>query len=265
MLQSDFSPRIFEMLAYSPLTYMLRAMVAGTAPAVCYADRKDEPRVCLVHEGHSLFVGGDALSPAADEAMDYLAHSLLTQELRRELHVMKIAFPDDMWKEKLKRALSGAALNEYMRSVYINRAPYKAAPCEVPEIEAITLDTAKLINFAMIRDEVESTLGSFDRFLKEAFGYALVVEGRVCGFCTSEYLSAGECAIGIEVLPEYQRKGYASRMTACLLGDCAARGLTPYWECWKYNMPSYKTAERSGFEKIMDYPVLFVEFGKDGA
>jgi RimJ/RimL family protein N-acetyltransferase len=37
--------------------------------------------------------------------------------------------------------------------------------------------------------------------------------------------------------------------------------LNVYWECWKNNIPSIKTALSCGFKKVADYPVLFVDFG----
>lgn len=262
MIQTQFSPLVFSLFSYTPLQYMLRAMKAGTAPASCYVDREDDPSVCIIREGHSLFVGGDASGPAAEAAMDFLCHELLTPQLRKEMHVMKIMYPDDAWKEMLTNALSEVSVYEYMRSVYSHLAPGSIPANPGAHIQFITADTARLNNFSMIREEVESTLGSFEKFLAEGFGYALVMETKVCGFCTAEYLSAGECAIGIEVLQEYQKMGYASHMTACFLQECKRRGLSPYWECWKNNIPSAKTAERAGFIKLKDYPVLFLVFGE---
>ena len=260
MIQTGFTPQGFSLLSYTSLQYMLRAMKAGSAPAAAYADREDHPSVCLVYEGHSLFVGGDALSPAADGAMDFLAHTLLTNDVRRELGAVKIVFQGEAWQEKLTGAFHDARVNRYMRSVFVHPAPGSAANANTPHIRPITEGMKALDNFDMIREEVNSTLGSVEKFLAMGFGYALVLENRICGFCTAEYLSEKECAIGIAVEEEYRQQGYASQMTACFLGECARRGLMPYWECWKNNIPSAKTAERAGFEKLADYPVLLVEF-----
>ena len=260
MKQVPFSSQVLALLCYTPLQYMLRAMAAGSAPAACYADREKDPSVCLMHEGHNLFVGGDASGSAADAAMDFLARRLLASELRHELRVMKIVFPDEAWKVKLMSAFLGIPVQEYWRCVFRPPAPGSVPAVSAPHVPCITADTAELGNFSMIRDEVESTLGSFEKFLAMGFGYAFVLENRVCGFCTAEYVSPGECAIGIEVLREHRKKGYASQMTACFLGECQRRGLTPYWECWRNNVPSVKTAERAGFLKQAEYPVLFLEF-----
>ena len=261
MKQVPFSFQTLDLFSYTSLQYMLRAMAAGSAPATFYVDQTENPSVCLIHEGHSLFVGGDAQDPAADEAVAFLTHTILTPEVRQALYVMKIVFENEAWKAKLASAFPGLSVHEYMRSVYLHPAPGSVPAAIAPHIQPITADTAKLENFFMIKDEVESTLGSFEKFLAMGFGCALVMENSVCGFCTAEYISEGECAIGIEVLEKYQKKGYASHMTAFFLMECAHRGLKPYWECWKNNIPSVKTAERAGFKKLSDYPVLFIEFG----
>lgn len=260
MVPTGFTPQALKLLAYTPLQYMLRAMAAGSAPAQCYADREDSPTACLILEGHSLFAGGDAQGPAAEEAMDFLAHTLLNPERRRELGAIRIAFPDNAWKERLEAAFSDADVHAYPRMVLRHPAPERTPGLEEAGLLPITADTALLENFGMIREEVESTMGSFEKFLSMGFGVALVLDNRVCGFCTAEYTSPGECAIGIAVEKEYRQRGYAKRMTARFLKESAQRGLTPYWECWKNNAPSVRTAEGAGFETLAEYPVLLAVF-----
>ncbi len=260
MMKIPVTNNVNEMFAYTPTQYMIRAMMAGTAPHACYADQEEAPSVCMINEGHSLFVGGDSASLAADEAMEYLANTLLNDTRRKELGAIKIIFPNEAWKRKLSQALSGAQINEYPRCILSHSA---AAVCNQeipPHIQAISPAMKELDNFFMIQEEVESTLGSVEKFLAEGFGYALVLNKRVCGFCTAEYLSPGICAIGIAVEEQYRQKGYAAQMAHAFLKDSANRGLKPYWDCWKNNIGSYKTAERAGFEKAGDYTVLLTVF-----
>ena len=58
---------------------------------------------------------------------------------------------------------------------------------------------------------------------------------------------------------EYQKQGYAKAMTKLFLNKAANHGLTVYWECWKINIVSVNTALSCQFEKVADYPILFVE------
>ncbi len=262
MIKVPVTTGLIELFAYTPTQYMVKAMMAETAPHTCYVDREEDPLACLILEGHSLFVGGDALSPTADHAMEYLAHTLLSASVRKELEAVKIVFPNEAWKRKLTQALSGDTVNEYPRCIFSHSATANAACENPPHIQIITARLAALDNFSMIREEVESTMGSVEKFLTEGFGSALVLENRVCGFCTAEYASPGLCAVGIAVEEAHRQKGYAAQMANAFLRQSAESGLTVYWDCWKNNIPSYKTAERAGFEKVSDYPVLLVAFGQ---
>jgi len=82
---------------------------------------------------------------------------------------------------------------------------------------------------------------------------------EICAFCTSEYPSADSLAIGIAVDENHRRQGIATKMTNAFLKKAAERDLNVFWECWKNNAPSVQTAMKCGFEKVADYPVLFVE------
>ncbi len=48
-------------------------------------------------------------------------------------------------------------------------------------------------------------------------------------------------------------------MTEMFLNEASKKNLTVYWECWKNNLASVNTAISCGFEKIADYPVIFIE------
>ena len=64
------------------------------------------------------------------------------------------------------------------------------------------------------------------------------------------------------VIKEHQRKGIAKALVKRFLQKASNKELNVYWECWKNNNPSIKTALSCGFVKVADYPVLFVDFGE---
>jgi len=67
-------------------------------------------------------------------------------------------------------------------------------------------------------------VGDINRFLKNGFGYTTVIDGKIQGFCTSEYESEDELAIGIEVAETHQQKGYGKAMTAAFLDEAIKKG-----------------------------------------
>ena len=53
--------------------------------------------------------------------------------------------------------------------------------------------------------------------------------------------------IGINVLPEYRRRGIASALTSRLATETVARGKVPFYCCAWSNIASARNAARSGF------------------
>ena len=111
-------------------------------------------------------------------------------------------------------------------------------------------------NKEMIIDEV----GEIARFLINGFGYVIVIDGKIQGFCTTEYHAKNELALGIEVLPAYQRKGYAKTMVSAALKTAISKRYKVYWDCWQYNTPSINTALSCGFQHAANYPIIFLNF-----
>ena len=62
--------------------------------------------------------------------------------------------------------------------------------------------------------------------------------------------------IGIETLPAYQGRGFATLTATAFLQYGCARGLTPYWDAFTSNAPSLAVAEKVGFVKAADYSVF---------
>ncbi len=56
--------------------------------------------------------------------------------------------------------------------------------------------------------------------------------------------------IGIDVLPEYRRRGIASALTAALTQEILLRDKVPFYCCAWCNLPSARNAIRSGFRPV---------------
>lgn len=117
-------------------------------------------------------------------------------------------------------------------------------------IDQHLLMTETLENVSLLRDEVRWMWPSLDHFYAHGFGMAALVPGRVLCWCTAEYVSPTMCGIGITTDEAYQGRGIASATTACFVQLCQQRGVTPYWECGRWNGPSMRVAEKVGFTKL---------------
>jgi len=117
-------------------------------------------------------------------------------------------------------------------------------------IDRDLLARGDLANREQVGAEIRWMWPSEERFAAHGFGYAAVAQERVICWCTAEYVSARRCGIGIETVPEYERRGVATATAARFVAEAVGRGLTPYWECRRENIGSIRVAEKLGFELL---------------
>jgi ribosomal protein S18 acetylase RimI-like enzyme len=251
-------PDVLKLLRFTVLKYMLDTLCENPKLARIFVDDEDNPKTCIIAFHHLLFFGGNLTK----DCLQFLLNEILAADVRKNQSIFYMLYPDEVWKNALTELFSHKC-NQYERSLYIWKAGCmdKLSCCDnIVEITSELMDS-DVNNLNMITDEVVST-GTYDNmedYLTRGIGYTPVINNKVCGFCTSEYQSRNSVAIGIEVLEEYQRQGYGKTMTKAFLNKAAQRGLTVYWECWKNNIASANTALSCGFEKVGDYPILFIK------
>lgn len=263
MIKTEISGTDSRWFAYAPADYMVRSIRAGNTKADVYVDDTRNPTVCMVHEQYTVFVDGQGTPQARRRAAEALRCEILSSPVRARLGGVKIFFgQDDGWRDCLFASFAGENAALYPRRVYRHdaaRAAEHPADGILPVTEALLRDDA-LANKALLVDEIVEMWGSAEAFVNKGFGVCAVREGAVAGFCTAEYVSEGCCGIGIATADAYRRRGIALAMTGAFLAECAARSVTPYWECWATNEGSVRTAERAGFTRVSDYAVLAVAF-----
>jgi GNAT superfamily N-acetyltransferase len=246
-----------ELLSFTPLQYMIDSIEENPKLAKLYINETED--TCFVLLGVYLFVAGEA----SKAALDYLDKQILNEKARKNLGVIIVFYPNKDWENAIVNLFPNKN-NIYARSVYRIKPTYIQDDFNNIQDVKISRINSELINsnvenLSMIFNEVTSYV-DIDDFVNRGIGFTPIVNNKVCGFCTSEYPTKNEIAIGIEVLSEYQKQGIAKTMTKMLLNEAYKRNLTIYWECWKNNIASSNTALSCGFEKVSDYPIIFVEF-----
>ncbi|QSX06279.1 GNAT family N-acetyltransferase [Sedimentibacter sp. zth1] len=249
---------IRKLLEFTPLQYMIDSIEENTKLAELYINECEN--TCLLLFGHYLFVAGEV----TDEATNFLYYEILTEKVKKELEIIIVFFPDETWKD--------AMINLFPdKNNLCEKSLYRVKPTcicdsfakQTTNIRRITTEllNSNVNNIDMIIDEVigTGTYNSMDDFTQRGISFSPVIDNKVCGFCTSEYPTKSEIAIGIEVLEQYQKQGIAKQMTKMFLSEAAKQNLTVNWECWKYNIASANTAKSCGFEKVADYPVIFID------
>jgi len=247
-----------DLLSFTPLQYMIDSIEENPKLAKVYVDETEN--TCFVLLGIYLFVAGEI----TNEAINYLTNQILTDKARKELEIIIVFYPNEDWKNAITNLFPNK-YNVYERSLYRIKPTYLYDISNNSQSNILKI-TSELLrsnidNKSMIVNEVigTNTYNDMNDFVDRGIGFTPVFNNKVCGFCTSEYPNKTEIAIGIEVFKEYQKQGIAKTMTKMLLNEAYKKNLTVYWECWKNNIPSSNTAISCGFEKVSDYPVVFID------
>jgi ribosomal protein S18 acetylase RimI-like enzyme len=91
-----------------------------------------------------------------------------------------------------------------------------------------------------------------------------VLDGDRVVAIAGERLHAGHLReiSGVCTLPQYQGRGYARRLTECVLRSQLARGLTPFLHVASANARARSLYERMGFVVAREVPMRIVAFGR---
>lgn len=247
-----------DFFRYTVLQYMIDTLIENPKLGRIFVDDEINPNTCIISLKHLLFFGGKLTK----DCLNFLSNEVFTDDIQDRGCVFYMFYPDEEWKNTLMNMFSDSC-NQYERSLYCTKPFYSDKQPNYDNIVEITSDfmISDTNNLGMITDEIigTGTYNNMEDFFMRGIGYTLVIDNKVCGFCTSEYPSKDAVAIGIEVFEEYQNQGYAKAMTKLFLNKAAQHDLTVYWECWKNNIASANTALSCQFEKVADYSMLFVE------
>ena len=95
--------------------------------------------------------------------------------------------------------------------------------------------------------------GHAARALREGFGLAILHHGEIVSEAFAGPAGLGQIEIGVATTASYRGQGYGAAVCARLLGECAARGHRPYWNCAQQNRASAALARRLGFASERQY------------
>lgn len=252
--------RIRHMFDAEHLALVIDAVIASNSPAQVWADNLAAPRAALVWDGtHGIYLAGGVDQA---EAWRELFHNEIAPAGRGifKLHATEGA---------ANAVLAGHALHRRERVFYRGgrlRLPDWSLRLPVGfQISAINDQFSELhalSNFDDVIAEIESCWNSVTDFRRAGFGYCAHNADTIVSWCTAEYVSEGRCGIGIETVPAYGRRGFATLTASTFAEHCAERGVTPHWDCWTGNLPSVAIAEKLGFHKLETYSIFVGDFGE---
>jgi RimJ/RimL family protein N-acetyltransferase len=100
--------------------------------------------------------------------------------------------------------------------------------------------------------------GGPEEFAANAFGYAVMAEGKIASFCTACAIGGGEAEVEVGTVPELRGRSLATVAARAFIAGCLDRGLRPAWSCGSRNAASAALARKLGFveqEELTGHPL----------
>jgi GNAT superfamily N-acetyltransferase len=253
-------PRVRHLFGAEHLALVIDAIIAGNTPASVWADDAGAPRMAMVWErAHNLYVVGALNHGGA-------CREIFGQEIAPAGRgIVKVHAAD----AAACAVVTGHALDRRERVLYRGDGSAIAGwPQRIPlgfrisSIDEQFRELGALSNFGDVVAEIESCWTSVADFRRAGFGFCAHDTDTIVCWCTAEYVSDGRCGIGIETVPAFRRRGFATVTARPFVEHCARHGIVPHWDAWSSYVPSVAVAEKLGFRRIESYSVSVGSFGR---
>lgn len=258
VLKSDFEKTrpLFTPLAAHHLA--IESILAGLSPAAVYVDDVVEPRTAVTRINHRLFLGGQ---PVITPGLISLLAETIPAQSRAEGRDSFIVYTAPEWEALPGELLGGKRPIRRLRHYFELDARLFDLPLVVPDgyrlepVDGELLAQTHLQNLDWLKEEMVSERPSLDDFLAKSFGFCVIQEDEIIGWCLSEYNCGLRCEIGIATDEAHQRKGMATLMGTAVIQHALSQGIHQIgWHCWADNTPSSATARKLGFQLIAEAP-----------
>jgi hypothetical protein len=244
-----------------------RSVLQGQIPGKVYADCDDSPKTFyVVHPyGMSLLFGESANLRFNNRFRDY-AFNL--NGVRDKFEWMQ-AFPNDwdpVLNELFKDCLIKSSENIFDREERIvelnTRINFKFNYRKFADKRQKLNDPdCKILRTTgqFFEDMKGSVVPAYfwknsDHFVEEGIGYSLFHKGKLASTAYSAFILDKKLELGIETREEFRGKGYAYHNCCALIDYCIDNGFEPVWACKLENTPSFRLAQKLGFEPCAEIP-----------
>lgn len=249
---------------FAPLSHHLAidAVLSGTAVGRVWLDDADNPETAVCWTSYRLYLGGRE-SPH----LPHFFSQVFLPIARAAGFRGAIVHRPPEWRGSPAalfpqgEPLPGTRL--YFRQDARQRDWPLATPAGLtlrPVDQALLADPA-IENLAYVTEEMVSERPSVADFLARSFGYCLVHQNRIVGWCMSEYNNGNRCELGIETAAPFRRRGLAGVMATAVIRHALQQGIYDIgWVCASDNLPSIKTAQKLGFRQTAQDSIYLVRF-----
>jgi RimJ/RimL family protein N-acetyltransferase len=233
-------------------------------------DNTEEPQTAVIIVPPRVFLGGKADNMKFNEGFRKYIEEILIPEYKK-LKYTEVDFyiGNEQWEKNILDIIEGSFLYDryYYEIKELRNVNWRSLIPEGYSIAPVNLnllENTHLKNYDWLEEEILENWEPLEEGLQENRGFYLVKdEEEIVAWCTSEYLTeSNDIEVGIATRNEYQKKGFATIVGSATAEYCIPKYSSVGWHCGQTNVGSWKTAEKIGFERILEYKKASYIFNK---
>ncbi|MFD0712964.1 GNAT family N-acetyltransferase [Paenibacillus sp. GCM10027626] len=225
-------------------------------PGKVFVNRKTNPTAgIIVHRGGCYYVFGDRSDAEFNASL-----IAFLQERSNHANFYDLYTSSAEWHNFLASALQGRVVQLTRTHYILNSSTELNEYTEIPEdLRVLPIDKQSYDDYRTKIDATYDLLWESDQeYLQKAFGISIVAtDGGFASVCNTFFVGGGYIAPDIITLEKYRNKGLVSVACTHFIQRSNSLGLTPYWDCDAGNEASNRLAQRLGFSKVGDLPILW--------
>ncbi|NRA73804.1 MAG: GNAT family N-acetyltransferase [Rickettsiales bacterium] len=192
-----------------------------------------------------------------DEPFIFIAGTLTNSSIEKITNFIKtFKFPMIHCNKKYHPLFLHHGWNFHVRTT-LNLKTTSSSIITNSNFKILKIDSSDILRKCIKYKELIKIYGNEELFLAHGMGYALFLKNGTLVSESYAALGLGYGEIHVYTHPNYQRKGYGSKIVSHLIKKCRDKNITPQWSCNVDNKPSFKLAMKLGFE-ILNYHMLLV-------
>lgn len=242
-------------------TVFALSVIENKQKGFIFVDDIDKPGCALVVHycsGYALIMGCSNNKSFNKELIDLISSKKMTRP-----HQIKIIIPDENWGN-IFSPLSGQGdwFSDYSRVKFsFNKEKFDAYISSKPKLPndykilRITKDLFGKIEGTVVPKAFWENEGEF---MDNGAGFVLMKNNYVISSAFSAYICNSMIDIGIETNKDFRGQDFGSYAAIEMINYCLKYRYEPIWGARSNNTSSIRLAEKLGFEKVMEFPIVVV-------
>ena len=242
----------------------IAAAIEGNNPGRFFVDDANNPHMALALTVEGYVLSGKHDDPAINAALGrFLRDKIFSGQIYvGDDSFMSLAVYPEAWEAKLPVLIPTHEVEKIKSYHYLCREvgfdwrQHLPGGYEVRRFDRALLDDPQIVFPEPVGEwkDFEQSWWSVDNFLARGAGCCVLHGREVVSWCLSDCTAGDRTEVGIITHPAHRRLGLAAIAAAATVEYCLERGFSAVgWHCSADNSPSWKTAEKAGFQRERTY------------